>query len=582
VSALDDATRTDVGTDDVIVSDGTASLTSSARLRERRSRAAAEFSEQLNRDIERDDVVLENRQARLADSVASSLRRQREAAQRVALRSKAAEEFGTEPGNIDIERQDGELVATQDLTDDQLRIDQLTGGRFEPVVDAGRNARETAAGPFKPAVEFGKDTRSNALDRLDNLPDVSARDAAALGAAGVVAPEPITSVGGGILAGGALVALGAAELKRRGGQPIEDPTDDVAEIDIPDDPTIDIGEIETPTRRVSVRQSEVDTPSSRQPVSISEIETPEDRQPVRQSEQDVVLEDENNGLRITTGALQGLRQDQRRRQEEDVTDVLSEELDRMEERGEPAVTPGGNLVREEVERVRQEGGGVPSRLYNPREEDFAGLGGAVESEFIDENRDPFEFARSESPTQDDRIDSQSATESPLFDSAFPSLGDSGILPRIGSRAEAQQRSLVGSEASQVEEQVQLDLSESLFDSVSQTSLSSSIEPVNQANTTTTTTTSENIDRLFEDTLNSQSSLPRDRRRFDFDRRDDDSDGGTFEIGFSDRVFATGVADAREVLDSFDGNSSGGSDPFDGIDNAFDPFEGVDDALEPFE
>ena len=610
VSALNERTETTLRTGDVTVDDGTASLTSAARLRERRAQAAEVFSDRLDRDIDPSDVVLDSGQARLEEQIADDVRQQREREARATLRSQAAEEFETNPDNIDIVEENGQLVARQDLSDDQLRINRLTGGRFESVVDLGRNTREAAAEPLDPVVEFGSETRSEALERFDgltnrvgdavnnarggletrvftaglsasgvdnrnaetstdDLPDISAREAAALGAAGVAAPEPTTSVGGGIIAGGALLTLGAAELQRRRSQTPDAPAEEVSELDIPDEPTVDIGEISTPSRRVPVAGPELDAPSSRQSVSRAELETPDEPDAVQQSELDVEVDDDDRDVTIRTSEIQGLRQRQES-DDESLTDLLDEELDRMQERGEPAVTPGGRVVREEVERVRREGGGVPSRFYDPSGEDFA-ISGGVGSEFINENRDPFDFVRSESPTQEDNADVES-TESPLFDSAFPSLAESGYLPRVGSRSQATQGSLIGTDADELERQDQVEIENSLFESVNQARSNSLAEPTS-LNTTSTATTSENIDQLFDNTFTDQSSSSRDRLRYDDDRRDDDDDGTTIDFGISDRVFGTGVADPGDVLDGFGSSSSGGS---------ADAFDGVDDALEPFE
>ena len=44
---------------------------------------------------------------------------------------------------------------------------------------------------------------------------------------------------------------------------------------------------------------------------------------------------------------------------------IEAELERMQQRGQPQVTPGGRSVQAEVERVRREGGGVPSQRFDP-------------------------------------------------------------------------------------------------------------------------------------------------------------------------------------------------------------------------
>lgn len=71
----------------------------------------------------------------------------------------------------------------------------------------------------EPVEAPGVDNESEGGDGLD----ISAKDAFALGAAGVVTPEPSTTIGGGVIAGGAALALGAGALSQRN------------EIDVPED-----------------------------------------------------------------------------------------------------------------------------------------------------------------------------------------------------------------------------------------------------------------------------------------------------------------------------------------------------------
>jgi len=53
----------------------------------------------------------------------------------------------------------------------------------------------------------------------------------------------------------------------------------------------------------------------------------------------------------------------------------------MEQRGQPQVTPGGRSVRAEVERVRREGGGVPSQRFDPTPQvEFTGFETELETE----------------------------------------------------------------------------------------------------------------------------------------------------------------------------------------------------------
>jgi len=53
----------------------------------------------------------------------------------------------------------------------------------------------------------------------------------------------------------------------------------------------------------------------------------------------------------------------------------------MEQRGQPQVTPGGRSVQAEVERVRREGGGVPSQRFDPTPQiEFTGFETELETE----------------------------------------------------------------------------------------------------------------------------------------------------------------------------------------------------------
>jgi len=104
-------------------------------------------------------------------------------------------------------------------------------------------------------------------------PGFGAEEALALGTAGVVTPEPSTTVGGGILAGGAALALGASALSQR--NEIEAPEDNqfvTSEIDVgPND--ADVVEIEPGD--VGPATTEVDFAADG--VEAAEIDTPEQR-----------------------------------------------------------------------------------------------------------------------------------------------------------------------------------------------------------------------------------------------------------------------------------------------------------------
>jgi hypothetical protein len=192
---------------------------------------------------------------------------------------------------VTFDESNNRFVAEQDLTDEQDRINRATGGRFEGVVDAGRNVRQTAEDTLTaPAQRFTQaatlpasifaGTAASGVEAatgrnpLEDPPDVDAEDALALGAAGVVTPEPSTSIGGAVVAGGAAVALGASQLSRQ------------SEIDAPSEPQRITSEIEAPNNQQlvsselepgssSLDSSELDAGSS---TLVSEVDVPDDGQ----------------------------------------------------------------------------------------------------------------------------------------------------------------------------------------------------------------------------------------------------------------------------------------------------------------
>ena len=567
-----------------------------------------EIAESIDRqtvtDVTSRDVTIDDGVARLTDAALGTERDAREQQQaetaREQLRDDAAEQFGTPESNVDIRRDGDRFVAEQDLTDGQQLIDRATGGRFEGVVDRGRELRERAAAPFEPAVDTGRDTRARLQDVFgdvtdtagdvaatgrsqltdagftaglsdtlgdetgqadrDDLPDVSAREAAALGAAGVVTPEPSTSVGGGVIAIGAAGALAAAELQRRRQR---------GELEAPEDREpvfsneVDVGQI-NPT-------SELTTPSTREPVATTEFGTPDGSEPVTGTEigvPDSPPAQTTGEVDVPTVTATGVQQGRQRQREENngpLEDLLSEELDRMRERGEPRINPGGDISRVDVERVRREGGGVPSQFYDPSPEQLVGVGDGTS--VFDPTRDPFVFPGGGAVGTQPSTETGTGVGEGVGTGTGTGVGTgvgagSGLFSGVGLGIGEQTEAATESREQTRQEQQPLQQTELLRETapVNQTvEQAAATGGVFQTGTTTGTTTTNTTGGP-----GGPRTTPRLRpRRPDLDTDDDDEDEFFFGVDESSDLFDSdilgGAEAARDVL---------GSDP---VDDGRDPF-----------
>jgi hypothetical protein len=281
--------------------------------------------------------------------------------------------------------------------------------------------------------------------------------------------------------------------------------------------------------------------------------------------------------------------------EEPVNEPVNEPVE--EPVNEPVEEPDRTIDGEDladVERISdiEEG----ERLTQIREELERRQDDARDSDFFDENRDPFDFGRDEPGVAQRQLNERTATsEQGLFSVGLAPVGGAGLLPPVGrrrgyERGETRTRRDVDDVTGERSDSA-LDIDIGLFEPVDGRSddlLESPLQgPSNQietrpelgtetpSNTTSnpTETTTDDIERIFEDTFSEPSDSSRDRLRFGDDGRDDDDDGAVIGFGISDRVFETGVADPGDVLDGLTSSSSAGSsDPFDGVDDALDPFE----------
>jgi len=145
----------------------------------------------------------------------------------------------------------------------------------DTAVDVGRLDREPFSLPTSATDSIDPEPVEAPIveEQSDDDGGFGAEEALALGTAGVVTPEPATSIGGGVIAGGAALALGASALSRR--NEIEAPEDNqfvTSEIDVgPND--ADVVEIEPGD--VGPATTEVDFAADG--VEAAEIDTPEQR-----------------------------------------------------------------------------------------------------------------------------------------------------------------------------------------------------------------------------------------------------------------------------------------------------------------
>lgn len=174
-SKLSDELGTDVDPSDIEISDGEARLDDSAeqdflnqQRSDLRSTAASKLSEQLGTDVDASEIQISDGQARLGDSAAEDFLDQ----QRSELRADAAEEFGVDPSEVDISREDGEFIAQADVQQDSNR--QVKG-------DPARGIRGVDLSPAPAGPQFSQQVKG---DPARGIPGVNlAREAARVEAA---------------------------------------------------------------------------------------------------------------------------------------------------------------------------------------------------------------------------------------------------------------------------------------------------------------------------------------------------------------------------------------------------------------
>jgi hypothetical protein len=470
-------------------------------------------------------------------------------------------------------------VARQDLTDDQLRIDRATGGRFEGIVDTGRNLRERASDAVSPVTDAGARARTRVQDvfgdvgdvasdvaqrgrtqlsqapttlgatqsvtartgQLDSgdVPDVSSREALAVGAAGVAAPEPTTSVGGAALAGAAALGLGAAELQRRRQR---------GELETPDDrqpvfgEEIGVGDV-NPT-------AEIDAPSQPQATRSeldvgdasgtgSELDVPDDPPTDATSEVDVPTV-------TATGATGQLRERQRDRGS--ALEQLRREVELNEDTLEDVERTSDLPEGERLSQIRDQ--------LERRQNEF------VDPDLFDETRDPFVFPGSGVGTQP-----ATGTEPVVGEGVGTGVGTgvgsglgSGPLSGVGlgvdERSDTLTNGLFGSDTITgvdvaQEQGTQLAQQPQLLSA--QTALPSAVQ--GQGVTTSTVTPTQVVEPTQVTTAPFEFATQQPRRPRRPDRDGDDPDEPLF-LGLegADDVFASGVLSGSQAVDRVFGRS----------------------------
>ncbi|QKG91697.1 hypothetical protein HPS36_02110 [Halorubrum salinarum] len=126
--------------------------------RQARREAASELSDELGRDVDPSDIEISDGQATLADDAAQEVIDQ----QRSDLRSDAAEEFDVDPSQVEISKQDGELVAQADV---ERQFEQQFKGDPARGIPGVNVAREAARRQV--ADELGVEAEDVELSRQD-------------------------------------------------------------------------------------------------------------------------------------------------------------------------------------------------------------------------------------------------------------------------------------------------------------------------------------------------------------------------------------------------------------------------------
>jgi hypothetical protein len=242
-------------------------------------------------------------------------------------------------------------------------------------VDA-RDAGQALSEPLGTAGEIATAPAQIAADEVDSddIDDVGPREAAAAGAAGVVAPEPVsTTVGAGVAVGaGAVIA--ADEINER----IES-----NEIEAPDSREPVAGnEVEAPDDRIPATTTQIETPDSREPVTTTELDVPADRQPATTTQIDVPDSREpttTTEVDIPEISATGIVENPIERQEESQETIILDEDSFIDDdsRSVPSENERLNRIRENLEQRQERNRNSADELIrNPDAFNFVGDGTA--------------------------------------------------------------------------------------------------------------------------------------------------------------------------------------------------------------
>jgi len=169
----------------------------------------------------------------------------------------------------------GEIGDIEFGSDELVSTDLPTSLReTTPIVR--QTSRDVARIPAERAVGSAVQRSTEAQQLIDGdfdevVDSPSAQTAVAAGAAGIAAPEPTTTIGGAVVAGGAIAGAGAIDLAQRGEIEV-DPQEidqDRSELEVSD---ASIGQAELEATATQ-RQAEIETPTEPTPIN-AEIETP--------------------------------------------------------------------------------------------------------------------------------------------------------------------------------------------------------------------------------------------------------------------------------------------------------------------
>jgi hypothetical protein len=373
-----------------------------------------------------------------------------------------------------------------DSVEDSVTVDARDAGQniSAPLASGGRNATVS---------QNNTSTGEPVTDFVDG--DIGAEDVAAAGAAGVVTPEPITSVAGAGLVAGAGAVVAANEINDR----------------------LQSGEIEAPDEREEFTQTEIEVPSERQPTSTSEIDAPESRTPTFGSEINTPTEAESFGVAeidvpterqstvpgeidvpsVTTSGL--IERPLERRDESQERVVLDEDT---------IADEGQTSVLNERERLQQIRDNLERRQQANRDNELDGL---------TENPDAFDFVGDPASTESEVDRGQELSESRNTNTGLRPNTDIGLTP-VGRQDTAQD--IV---SDQVADQIQLQELDVQTAQIARTN-SVTATPTLGNPTETQTGQAAPVESATPTANLSQQLRPRPTRpRVDLDEEDDDED-----------------------------------------------------------